>query len=342
MENNVRSFRLVALIFFLFLFQKISGNPIPTPVMNEVKIGSNNFTLEIINNGMFATLDGCFLSTTTSTAYFKSGIPGDIDYLLITQDSLLTPLSLNPSGDMLSFHGPGMEYVETIIFGDSTNCTITAPMPLQSICLDIYNGFYYLDKTPTLGAPNDYLNATGILEGYVTNLAGDTLQNVRISRKFGSPIYTNSSGYFSIEEPAILEELVFHKTPYPDGYLRQQIWPDSVQTIHVVIESLVNIDKMQYSQLASDFQLFQNYPNPFNSGTTLEFYLPYSDIVELNIFDMLGRKIKSMLGADCTGGWYRLFWDGKDDRGNDVASGIYIYRLTADNRVINRKMLLLR
>ena len=339
----MKAFRVSpALILYFFLFQNAASNPIPTPIMNEVKIDSNNFILEIINNGMFVTLDGCFLTSNTSIAYFKPGISGEIDFLLITQDSLLTPLSLNPSRDVLSFHGPGMDYVEAIVFGDSSHCHIAAPLPNQSICLDLYNGWYYLDNTPTLGAANDYLNATGIVEGYVTALSGDTLQNVKIFRKFGDAVYSDSSGYFALDESAIFEELVFQKTPYPDGYLWLQIWPDSIQTIHVIIENLVDIDDQQDYPLMHDFQLFQNYPNPFNSGTALEFYISEYADVELNIFDMLGKKIRSLIKGDRAAGWYRVIWDGKDNRGMNVASGIYIYRLTVNNQSLNRKMLLLR
>ena len=339
--NTLRS--SLAWILFFLLIQKATANPIPTPLMNEVKIGSNGFILEIVNNGMFLTLDGCYLTSNSSTAYFKPGISGEVDFLLITQDSLLTPLSLDPAGDVLTFHGPAMDYVEAIIFdGDSSHCHVAPPLPGQSICLDLYSGWYYLDNTPTLGAPNDYLNAGGIVEGYITSLTGDTLQNVKISRRFGLPVYSDSSGYFALDELAIYEELIFQKTSYWDGYLWLQIWPDSLQTIHVVIEKLVDIEDPKNSSVLQDFQFFQNYPNPFNSNTALGFLLPDDADVELNIFDMLGNKIRSVVNGNQAAGWYRVIWDGKDNRGINVASGIYIYRLTVNNQSLNRKMLLLR
>lgn len=330
------------MIFTFMLIPQISGNPLPVPVMNELKIESNHFILEIVDSGMFMNLNGCFLTSRTDTAYFNSGIPGNIDYLLITPDSLLSSFNLNPAGDELSFHCPGMGYLETIIFGDSNNCQIRNPLSHQSICLDISGGTYYLDNTPTLGSANDYVNAFGTLDGYVTNLAGDSLEGVKISGQYLLPLYTNASGYFTLNELAIFEELVFQKAPYPDGYLWLQIWPDSIQTIHVIIENLVEIAADQSNIIISDFQLLQNYPNPFNSRTMVRFYLPSLTSVEINICDVLGKKIRSVFKRTINSGWHRTSWDGKDDTGKDVASGIYIYYIVAGREIKSGKMLLLR
>jgi hypothetical protein len=342
-EYQVNSIKIILILSFIILvIQDISSNPIPSPVMNEIKFNSNGFILEIIDSGMFTNLDGCFLTSKTDTAYFKPGVPGNIDFFLITQDSLLSPLSINPAGDELSFHSPTMGYVETITFGDSNICNIGAPLASQSICLNDFGGPYYLDNTPTLGLPNDYTNATGTLEGFVTNLAGDTLSGVKIFRKYGSPVYTNSSGYFSFEELSIFEELLFHKTSYPDGYLWLQIWPDSIQMIHVIIENLVGIKKEQPKIQVSDFQLFQNYPNPFNPETIIEYYLPQSATIRLEILNLLGQKVRTLVAGQRPFGNHWTLWDGKDDSGREVASGVYIYRLVAGKYRESRKMMMLK
>jgi hypothetical protein len=310
--------------------------------MNELQVESNTFTLEILETGMFMNLDACFLSSRTDTAYFKPGIPGNIDYLLITQDSLLNPLNIDPSGDEFSFHYPSMAYLESITFGDSNNCQIRSPLIHQSICLNIAEGTYYLDNTPTLGAPNDYTNATGTVDGYVTNLAGDSLEGVQISGKILLPVFTNSSGYFNFSELAILEELLFQKAPYPSGNLSIQIWPDSLQTIHLIIENLVGFDYKRPGNRILDFQLFHNYPNPFNSETTFEFYIPLRTNVKMNIYDLLGKKIRSVLNGTINSGWHSTSWDSKDDLGREVGSGIYIYQLLAGQENQSGKIFLVR
>lgn len=91
-----------------------------------------------------------------------------------------------------------------------------------------------------------------------------------------------------------------------------------------------------------DFALAPNYPNPFNPGTTIRFYLPYHSRVKLEIFDINGRKIRTLLSSDFPKGNHQVSWDGKNDAGVQVTSGIYIYRLQAANFVASRKMLLIQ
>lgn len=340
-EEIMKYFMIISfLIFAVLVVQNASSNPIIGPAMNEVKINSNSFILEILDFGMM-NLDGCFLTSRTDTAYFKPGIQGDVDYLLITQDSLLTPLEINPPGDELSFYGPGGFHVETIIFGDSSNCDIGVPLPNQSICLDDYGWPYYLDNTPTFGLPNDYSNAYGTLEGYVTNLAGDTLEGIKISRKGGSPVYTDEEGYFTFNELAIFEDLRIQTTPYSTGHLWVQVWPDSIHSINIIIENLVGIRNKQANYFANTFQLFQNYPNPLNPSTTISYQLPVDSEVELTIYNLLGQRIRTFNSKQLAG-FHQVQWNGSDEKGMEIASGVYIYQLKSGEFVASKKMIFLK
>ncbi len=79
------------------------------------------------------------------------------------------------------------------------------------------------------------------------------------------------------------------------------------------------------------FQLYQNYPNPFNPSTTIAYSLPEKSSVEIKIFDLQGREIKSFtLGAQ-SAGYQRVVWNGTNDRGNQMASGFYVYRVKASS-----------
>jgi hypothetical protein len=96
-----------------------------------------------------------------------------------------------------------------------------------------------------------------------------------------------------------------------------------------------------------DYHLGQNYPNPFNPGTWIEYSAPREANVTLTIYDLIGRKVRTLVSGTVLRGIYRTEWNGRDDRGTDVAAGVYIYRLTAagidgGQSVINRKLLLLR
>lgn len=90
------------------------------------------------------------------------------------------------------------------------------------------------------------------------------------------------------------------------------------------------------------FALGQNYPNPFNPHTTLRFTLGAAAVASLRVYDVSGRLVRTLVSRPLAAGPHVLTWDGTDDRGGRVASGVYFYRLTAGARTATRKMILLR
>ncbi|MEJ2538041.1 MAG: T9SS type A sorting domain-containing protein [Calditrichia bacterium] len=88
--------------------------------------------------------------------------------------------------------------------------------------------------------------------------------------------------------------------------------------------------------------LYQNYPNPFNSGTTIEFYLPLTSEINVEIYNLLGQKVRTLWQGRQMAGQYQLRWDGRDETGREVASGVYIYRMQSRGFVQSRKMLFLK
>jgi hypothetical protein len=89
--------------------------------------------------------------------------------------------------------------------------------------------------------------------------------------------------------------------------------------------------------LPSTFTLYQNYPNPFNPVTTITFDLPHSSQVRLDVYNMLGQRLAKLVDGYLPPGKYSTLWDS-----GDAPSGVYLYRIQADNFVDSRKMLLLR
>ena len=88
------------------------------------------------------------------------------------------------------------------------------------------------------------------------------------------------------------------------------------------------------------FNLIQNYPNPFNPTTTINYSLPQSAQVKLVVYDILGQKIVTLVNQFESAGEKSLKWNGKDESGQVVSSGVYVYRIEADNFVATHKMLL--
>jgi len=91
-----------------------------------------------------------------------------------------------------------------------------------------------------------------------------------------------------------------------------------------------------------DFALQQNFPNPFNPETTIQYQLARRAPVLLEIFNILGQRVATLVNEVQKAGKYSLVWNGRDQHGNRVASGLYIYRLKADTFVETRKMVLTR
>ena len=93
----------------------------------------------------------------------------------------------------------------------------------------------------------------------------------------------------------------------------------------------------------NEFALAQNFPNPFNPTTNIRFKLTNSVRVKLRIYNMMGQLVRILINDDLkTAGEYTVQWDGKEDSGQNVASGVYVYRIQAGKFVRTRKMLLLR
>ncbi len=90
------------------------------------------------------------------------------------------------------------------------------------------------------------------------------------------------------------------------------------------------------------FALLSNYPNPFNPATTIAYTLDRSSRVSLEIYDMTGRKVRTLFSGIQPAGRWEQQWNGRDDAGRDVPSGVYLYCLRADERTASGKMTLLR
>jgi hypothetical protein len=91
-----------------------------------------------------------------------------------------------------------------------------------------------------------------------------------------------------------------------------------------------------------DYTLAQNYPNPFNPSTVISFSLPVRSMVTLSIYDVLGRRIMTLLDEEQPPGTHWVGWDGTDERGVSMATGIYFYRIATGRFSSTRKMLLLK
>jgi uncharacterized membrane protein len=103
-----------------------------------------------------------------------------------------------------------------------------------------------------------------------------------------------------------------------------------------------DVDESGDLGLPKTFQLCHNYPNPFNPATTIEYSLPHRADVVIEIFDVLGRKVRQLVNETKAAGVYQVTWNGTDQSGVPVSTGVYLYRIQAGDFVESRKMLLIK
>lgn len=90
------------------------------------------------------------------------------------------------------------------------------------------------------------------------------------------------------------------------------------------------------------FVLAQNYPNPFNPSTTIRYSVPKTSPVVLTIYDILGHEIRTLVNTVKTAGTYSIVWNGDDNRGVPVSSGLYFYRIRAGQYSDMKRMALIK
>jgi cytochrome c peroxidase len=123
--------------------------------------------------------------------------------------------------------------------------------------------------------------------------------------------------------------------------------PAEVDTIVAFLETLTDGYVLSARRVASSVvptgpTLGQNYPNPFNPETEISYSLPAACHVELSVYNLLGQRIRILVNDYQSSGQRTARWDGTDEDGNDVASGVYFYRMRAGELAYSKKMILMR
>jgi len=136
-----------------------------------------------------------------------------------------------------------------------------------------------------------------------------------------------------------------------DGDITIKVCADSFWVNGDAYGTSVGIDKDEETGIIpKGFELLQNYPNPFNSSTTIRYHLSavsgQLSAVSLKIFNLLGQEVRTLVDKKQPAGYYQVLWNGRDNSGKDVSSGIYFYRLEVKGDRLKatktRKMILLK
>jgi DNA/RNA endonuclease YhcR with UshA esterase domain len=250
---------------------------------------------------------------------------GDADRGGILKDSTNTIPGVNggaPFKIHLAYQYNGTTYTGVVPISQ----TVFAGGRIASGAAEVYSGkmvdsnkYEYISTFRTantysdLGAPDDYSIFSSI--GPYTIAAGDT-----------------NGGAFAIVVGNSMAELL------ANARLAQKV---GVEEFKTNMQILTGVGE-QPEQLPTAFALDQNYPNPFNPATTIRFALPNNAPVRMSVYDILGREVRTLMNADLNAGFHQVVWDGKNNAGTSVSSGVYIYRIEAGSFISTKKMMLMK
>ena len=218
--------------------------------------------------------------------------------------------------------GSGEDFVELYNYG-------TAPINIEGW------GFSDSEGSIATTAPDTMIPPGGFLILWYT---GETNGFPEIDAKLssgGETVYgEDSSGtmVFSVSFDAQDEDVSYGR--YPDG---SDTWQQMNPTPGSTNTNLLSNDNSFYSA-PEYFSLGQNYPNPFNPQTQFHYDLPKSGNIHLAIYDVLGKEVYTVLNDYQRAGKHNVLWTGINNKGLQVQSGIYFYRLTTDSEITTKKM----
>lgn len=348
------------LIFFVFAFSIcfLGANPIVPAVLSELYFEDGSWILEIYDYyQIFELLDlnGAYLTTSAGTAYFNNGISFNSNMVFVVDESdLQESLPINPEGDNIIF-AKDPEIFDQISFGSNVN----PPNASQSLArMIVYygpplysEGFRLVkENQPSIGYDPFTISSYGTFTGYVFDSLYYPVENVQLEYNPGLGYYfpqiiTDENGHFETELPGMNYIFTIHLAALaslPDTTIT--IEPDSIHTYEFVFENYVHSDDHEV-ELPSSFYELTNSPNPFNPSTEINFNLTteITENTEIQIFNSKGQQIKQLVSDQLSAGQNTITWDGDDENGKPVSSGVYFYKLVSEKKELAaNKMLLLK
>jgi len=248
----------------------------------------------------------------------ETGVTSDIvinEFLAASENCCGNDIFNGNSEDFVELYNIGIEPININGWGFSdTDGLITTVAPDTSIAPGEFLVLWYTGDNNGFPEVNEKLSSNG-----ETIYIADADGNPIISYNFGSQTDDVSFGRI------------------PDGS-DEWIFMNPTPGIANTEELNINHDKT----IPDQYILFQNYPNPFNPVTTLRYDLPENGHINITIYDMLGREVKTLINQTQNAGYRSVQWNATNDYGKPVSAGIYLYQIQAGEYISTKKMVLLK
>ena len=150
--------------------------------------------------------------------------------------------------------------------------------------------------------------------------------------------------------PTSIDLMMAQRLPTDSNYNFKGVMDDiriynyalSVAEIQNIYNEQVSVQNSFSNPIPNEYQLEQNFPNPFNAKTTIRYQLKKAAHVNVEIYDILGQKVRTLIDQNQPAGYYTILWDGANEQGQTLASGIYIFRLKSHSFTKSRKLVIVK
>jgi hypothetical protein len=342
-------------VFYLNLY----SNPVETPAtfISELKFEQQNkWILEIAFSSTLPFTSErydsiCIESSGGISKLNLDKINNGATLYVIYSDSLASPLHINKTGDIVrvcSYSNGWHVYTDSLCFGSYPNSIISNIPDGYSICSVKGIGFFSLDKSPTVGEPNDTSGTMGTMSGYLYDKNNNLVTQGRFALPeplklldtgfYSADVYSCSNVFYQIYN--LFNE--YSSKSISIDTIKLNVYPDSLYTvdIHLLGDYIVGVNE-ELPPSVYEIKVI-NYPNPFNAATNFVIDVPSSlqkVEKEIIIYNSSGQKIRIL---DITTS-NKAQWDGRNEEGKVVSSGVYYYRLVSGITIYaNGSMILLK
>ncbi|HTR82789.1 MAG TPA: multiheme c-type cytochrome [Bacteroidota bacterium] len=204
-----------------------------------------------------------------------------------------------------------------------------------------------ITKFDDIKASYDY-DRNGKIEGVQTEVAGllaELKAKLPIDINTGEPTLALKDSLLVKNRPDLVQGIYVYTFVKNDGSMGVHNAKYAVSLLQTALGFYPTGVKVVNQATPSTFELSQNYPNPFNPSTNIEFSIPRTATIHLDVYNILGELVTSLANGDIVSGNYKVTWNGTNNHGQSVASGIYFYRLVVTSNgapqfVTTKKMLL--
>lgn len=256
-------------------------------------------------------------------------LPFILEYLIASDDTVIVgttqipavgsgqlPIDLVVSSDVRTVYlpltfDPGLISIDSVVAGDSL-----ATLVETTTSIDTINGI--LGITLSCSSSDSWISA-----------GRHTLASVCFTGR-------GQGGFFVVDRPD-QQGMAPYLVTTENLWLEPLLLPGDIR-----VDDPTAVGDPSDDNLPADFSLAQNYPNPFNPSTVIEFQLPTKAKVDIEVFNVLGQRVRTLFSGGLPAGQHSVIWDGCLENGRGAATGIYFYRLRTDQISLSRKMALVK